>query len=216
MLPFTRDQFLAVFASYNLAVWEVEIVAYLLGLAAVAALLRPGRNSSRVIASVLALMWVWTGVAYHWLFFATINQAAYLFGLLFVVEGLYIGYSAVMRDQVRFCGEHGVAAWLGIALLAYAAVLYPLIGMAAHSYPELPMFGVTPCPVTLFTFGMFLLAQGRLPRWILVIPVLWSLIGGSAAVLLAIPQDWLLLLSGFVVTPLLLWPLSRGRGLKAS
>jgi hypothetical protein len=214
MLPFTRDQFLAVFASYNLAVWEVEIVAYLLGLAAVAALLRPGRNSSRVIASVLALMWVWTGVAYHWLFFATINQAAYLFGLLFVAEGLYIGYSAVLRDLLRFRLERGVAAWVGIALLAYAAALYPLIGMVAHSYPELPMFGVTPCPVTLFTFGMFLLAQGRLPRWIFVIPVLWSLIGGSAAVLLAIPQDWLLLLSGFVVTPLLLWP--RYRRLKMS
>jgi hypothetical protein len=58
------------------------------------------------------------------------------------------------------------------------------------------MFGVTPCPVTIFSFGLLLLAIKPLPRLALVIPLLWSLIGGSAAVLLGIPQDWLLLVSG--------------------
>jgi hypothetical protein len=51
------------------------------------------------------------------------------------------------------------------------------------------MFGVTPCPVTIFTFGLLL-------------------VGGSAAVLLQVPQDWLLLVSGCVALPLILF---RGR-----
>jgi hypothetical protein len=39
---------------------------------------------------------------------------------------------------------------------------------------------------------------------LLVIPVIWSLIGGSAAFLLQVPQDWLLLLfSGLSMVPLL-------------
>lgn len=89
-----------------------------------------------------------------------------------------------------------LAAWVGAAFLFYTAVLYPLIGMATgHTYPEMPMFGVTPCPVTIFTFGMLLLTTQRLPRWLLVIPFVfvWSLIGGSAAIALGVTQDWLLL-----------------------
>jgi hypothetical protein len=38
----------------------------------------------------------------------------------------------------------------------------------------------------------------------LILPLLWSLIGGSAAILLAVPQDWALLVGG-VVAVLLLW-----------
>lgn len=82
-------------------------------------------------------------------------------------------------------------------MVVYAAVVYPLVGMwSGHRYPELPMFGITPCPVTIFTFGLMLLAASPVPRWLLVIPVIWSLIGGSAAVMLGVPQDWLLLVSG--------------------
>ena len=206
MLPFTRDQFLSVFVSYNHTIWPVEVLAYLIGVLAVGALFRPGRISSRIVAGALALMWIWTGAVYHGLFFATINKAAFLFGALFVVQGVYVGWAGVMRDRLRFRVENGLAAWVGLALLAYAAVLYPLIGMAAgHFYPEIPMFGVTPCPVTLFTFGMFLLAGDHVSRWLLVIPVLWSLVGGSAAVLLGVPQDWLLLASGFIAVPLIVW-----------
>ena len=65
------------------------------------------------------------------------------------------------------------------------------------------MFGVTPCPVTIFTFGMLLLTVRPVPRWLFVIPFIWSLIGGSAAILLQVPQDWLLLASGFIALPLM-------------
>jgi hypothetical protein len=58
------------------------------------------------------------------------------------------------------------------------------------------MFGIAPCPVTLFTFGLLLLARGPVAWWLLVIPVAWSLVGGSAAFLLHVPQDWVLLFSG--------------------
>jgi hypothetical protein len=67
----------------------------------------------------------------------------------------------------------------------------------------MPMFGITPCPVTIFTFGIFLLAAASVSRRLFVIPVIWSLIGGSAAFLLQVPQDWLLLFSGLSVVPLL-------------
>jgi hypothetical protein len=83
--------------------------------------------------------------------------------------------------------------------MGYAAVLYPLIGVwTGHHYPALPMFGIAPCPVVLFTFGVLLLAKAPLPRRLLIAPFVWALIGGTAAFLLGVAQDWLLLASAGV------------------
>jgi hypothetical protein len=51
---------------------------------------------------------------------------------------------------------------------------------------------------------MLLLTSSPPPGYLLAIPVLWSLFGGSAAMLLQIPQDWLLLASGAITALLLL------------
>ena len=58
MLPFTLEQFLNVFATYNKAIWPAQIVAYVLGAIAVAVLLRRDRASDRVVSAVLGLMWL--------------------------------------------------------------------------------------------------------------------------------------------------------------
>lgn len=204
MLPFTPEQFLAVFVGYNNAIWPVQVAAYLLGGVAVVLLFRQTPGSDRAVAGILAAMWLWTGVFYHAVWFAVINKAAYVFAALFMVQGCYFIYAGVYRHQLRFGLRRGLAAWAGAAFVAYAAAVYPLIGMATgHPYPAMPMFGVTPCPVTIFTFGMLLLTVGPVPRGLLVIPVVWSLIGGSAAILLNVPQDWLLLLSGCIAVPLM-------------
>lgn len=204
MLPFTPDQFLSVFATYNDAIWPAQIGAYLLAGIAVALLFWKPRGGNRAIAGILAAMWLWTAIAYHALFFASINKAAYLFAVLFVIQSSYLFIEGCFRGRLHFTIESGPFAWLGLAFVAYAAVLYPLIGsVTGHSYPAMPMFGVTPCPVTIFTFGMLLAAVPPLSRWLLVIPFVWSLIGGSAAILLHVPQDWLLLVSGLIAVPLI-------------
>ena len=203
MLPFTSEQFLAVFVNYNNAIWPLQIAAYLLGGLAVVLLFRKTREGDRVIAGILALMWLWTGFGYHGLSFFLINKAAYLFAALFIVEGCFLLYAGVYRCQIRFGLRPGLATGIGAAFVAYAAIVYPLIGVATgHHYPEMPMFGVTPCPVTIFTFGLLLLTMRPVPRWLFVIPFVWSLIGGSAAILLQVPQDWLLLVSGWITVPL--------------
>lgn len=203
MLPFTIEQFLAVFAEYNLAIWPIQIVAYLVGAAAVALVFLEIAWSGRAIAAALTAMWLWTGIAYHGMFFAAINKPAYVFGALFVLQGLYFIFEGVVRDRMVFSARSDLAGWAGYGFIAYAMVIYPLLGIATgHIWPAIPMFGITPCPVTIFTFGMLLLATGW-SRWLLVIPVLWSLIGGSAAFLLGVQQDWLLLVSG-VITILVL------------
>jgi Family of unknown function (DUF6064) len=206
MLPFTSEQFLAVFVNYNTAIWPIQIAAYLLGGVAVALLFFKPREGDRVMAGILAVMWLWTGFAYHGLWFSMINQAAHLFATLFIFQGCYLLHAGVYRRQIRFGLRPDLATWGGAAFMAYAAIAYPLIGVATgHDYPEVPMFGVTPCPVTIFTFGLLLLTVRPAPRGLFVIPFVWSLIGGSAAILLNVPQDWLLLVSGCIAVPLIVF-----------
>jgi Family of unknown function (DUF6064) len=196
MLPFTREQFFGVFARYNVDVWPVQLFAYALGVAMIALLIRPTQGRARLIGAGLAVMWVWTGVAYHALYFVQINRVALLFGALFVLQGVGLCYVGVLRNGIAFGAATGAKAWVGAALIVYAAVVYPMIGLwSGHAFLELPMFGITPCPVTIFTFGV-LLTSVSVPTGVVVIPLLWSVVGGSAAVLLGVPQDWVLLASG--------------------
>jgi hypothetical protein len=114
MLPFTQEQFLQVFARYNEALWPLQWVAWLLGAYACMLVLRSGAGSARAVPAVLALLWLWTGVVYHGLFFAAINRAALLFAALFVLQGLLLAGWA-WQGTLRFRNQ-GARAGLGWAL----------------------------------------------------------------------------------------------------
>ena len=121
-----------------------------------------------------------------------------------MVEGVALLYTGVVRDGLRFAITYGFRAVIGAGFILDASLVYPLIGIATgHSWPALPMFGVAPCPVTIFTFGLLLMTTRRFSYWLLVIPFIWSLIGGSAAILLDVRQDWLLLVSGLIAVPVI-------------
>lgn len=202
-LPFTIDQFMGVFETYNRAVWPAQIVAYILGITAVFFSLRQTRHSGRIISGILALSWLWIGIVYHLMFFAAINPAARLFGVLFIAQGLLIFWSGVIRSRLSFSFRSTVFHWTGALFILYAMVIYPILGIIqGHGYPCSPSFGITPCPGTIFTFGLFLWTAP--PIYLLIIPFLWSIIGTFAAVTLSIREDFGLLFAGVVGTVLLL------------
>lgn len=107
-------------------------------------------------------VWPVQVVAYHGIFFAQINPAVVVFGALFVVQGVLFVMAGVARRQLVFGHSAGLASTLGWVLVVYAAVLYPLLGQSTgHAYPAQPTLGITPCPVTLFSFGVLLLLRDR-------------------------------------------------------
>jgi Family of unknown function (DUF6064) len=216
MLPFSPEQFMAVFAAYNAAIWPAQIVAYGLGLIAVVGILNPGVHSAWVVAAALSGMWLFTGVAYHWLSFAWINPAAYGFGIAFALQACLLAYAA-WSGRLRFgLPQSRKRRVAGLALVLYAAILYPMIGLIVHGYPAVPLFGVTPCPVTIFTLGCLLLTRAPISWWMIAVPVLWSLIGGTAAFLLGVPQDWALLAGGLMTISLLVLDRSVPSGTRAA
>jgi hypothetical protein len=203
MLPFTHEQFLAVFAEYNDAVWPVQVVAYLAAAAMCIAIASRNAMAPALVPLALAAMWLWTGISYHWLFFARVNAAASAFGAAFVAQGVLLVFAAVRRRLEFFPADGRLRTVAGWSLIAYAAFVYPAIGsLAGLHFPAAPVFGVTPCPLTIFSFGVFLLARS-VPWWLLAIPAAWSAIGAIAAWQLAMPQDWALLPSALAAVPML-------------
>ena len=201
MLPFTETEFFAVFGRYNLAIWPAQIVAYALALVAIGALIfRPAWGAHAVFV-VLALLWGWTGAAYHLGYFSTINPAAWLFGAAFILQAGLLAHHALKTGPAPERRRlDGVIGW---TMIAYAALLYPLLnGWLGHAYPQAPAFGVTPCPLTIFTFGLMSLAHARLPWRLYAIPVVWSAIGGSAALMLGVAADWALPAAGLLALAL--------------
>lgn len=211
MLPFTRDEFLGVFAAYNEAMSTAQPIAYALAGVALVALFSKAATTQRIAGLGLAAMWLWTGLVYHWMFFAPINGAAWLFGFLFLLEGAGLLWAATRPVPLVFAMEWTVRGALGGALILYATILYPLVGLlSGHGWASMPAFGITPCPVTLFTLGMLLFARPARILW--AVPMLWTIVGGSAAILLGVVQDWALLVGGpAVLAVLLTQPARRGR-----
>lgn len=190
MLPFSADVFFRLFEQYNAAIWPAQVAAYGLGLLLVALALKQRPGGSRIVAGGLAVFWLWTGIVYHMAFFAKINFMAWAFGALFSCQGLLFLWSGAFRGRLRFRFTRTLHGWVGLAFAVFAMAGYPLAGwLAGHGWPRTPVFGVAPCPTTIFTLGMLLLAEPRAPIGPMLIPALWSLVGGAAALLLAIPED---------------------------
>jgi hypothetical protein len=188
-LPFTIEQFLGVFRDYNESVWPLQWLLNVVAIAAIVGAIKGGRRASVMVASTLAALWVWMGLGYHMAFFRSINPAAVLFALLFLIQGILIAWFGIVRGQLRYERRLDGPKVIGLVLIAYAMLVYPVMGyVLGHRYPATPTFGV-PCPTTIFTFGMLLAAADPRSRVLLVIPAVWSVLGLSAATQLGMWED---------------------------
>jgi hypothetical protein len=189
-LPFSRTQFLEVFANYNTAIWPFQILAAALGVVAIALLFWRPSWADRMIAGILAAFWAVIAIGYHWLHFSTINPAAYFFAVIFLLAAVVFFVEGVLRGRIEFVRFSHVRGWIAALLITFSLLIYPLLSLlATHPYPQTPLFGVTPCPTTIFTLGFLLLAKHRMPLLLAAIPLVWGIVGGSAAFLLDVPQD---------------------------
>src|SRR5689334_10695666 len=169
-LPFTKEQFLGVFADYNRAMWPMPIVWNAVALLVVA--LSFSKIPYRTVLPVLlGFIWMWMGAVYHLCYFSAINKAAYLFGCLFVVQAALFIHAGVFRGDLAIQFKPTLRGWLGAMLVLYAMVIYPLLGLAfGHQYPAAPTFGL-PCPTTIFTLGLLMWSTRRPHWWMMVIPL---------------------------------------------
>ena len=193
-LPFTKEQFFDLFAAYNEALWPALVALWIASVMASALLLSLRRPPNRWISALLAAHWVWSALAYHVAFFTRINPAAWLFAALFLLQAALFLWWGVVQGRLSFAPWRN--AWAPVAWLFVAySLVYPGINGLQHlGMWRIPTFGV-PCPTTILTAGLLMLAAPR--SWRLsIVPVIWSVVGGSAAFLLGVSADYALPVAG--------------------
>lgn len=203
-LPMTADEFFAIFRAYNEAFWPAPLVLTALALVAAFLTLRPDGGRGRFVLVILALLWAWSGIAYHVLHHAPYNPVAYVFGALFVIQAFVFLRHIGGNRRIVFGPRLDAFGIVGGVLVVYALVIYPLIGhLLGHRYPGAPTFGA-PCPVTIFTFGMLLWTAGRVPGRVLVIPALWAFVAVGAALSWGVLEDIAMPVAALVACAMLL------------
>lgn len=187
--PFSRDEFFGVFASYNESVWPAQVILYLIAGGAVVFALRGSRDSSRGTYGILAILWMWMGVVYHAAFFTRINPLAGAFAVAFVIQAFIFGGLAARKHARGIAPRNDFAGWAGGTLVFFGLAGYPLLSVIeGHFFPYRPTFGL-PCPTTIFTLGLLIWAWEDIPKFALVVPVLWAGAGTLASLALGVPED---------------------------
>ena len=167
--------------------------------------IKPNPKSDKIVSIILSFFWLWMGIFYHLVFFTAINKAAYLFGGVFIVQGILFLIYGVFQNKFLFHFQKDMFGITGICLILFALVIYPILGLFfGHIYPSSPTFGL-PCPTTIFTFGILLLNEKKTPVLILVIPFVWSIIGFMAVFQFGILEDTGLILASLLAMPLLFY-----------
>ena len=155
-LLFSKETYFRLFGLYNRDVWPLQVVALGIAVLLLAMMRRPA--AARPALMILALVWIWAGLAFHVERYATINFAAPYFGVLFFVEAAILAVVA-FKWRPRFTPSPWAAA-----LVVFGVLVSPLIGFfAGRDWTELSLFGLGPDPTAIVTVGLLLACR---PRWV--------------------------------------------------
>ncbi|MEI6089943.1 MAG: DUF6064 family protein [bacterium] len=194
-VPFTTDEFLSVFTNYNSGIFPIQLIIAIVGFLAVYTLHKIVKNSTSWISAALGFLWIWMGIAYHFTYFTSINKAAWGFGGLFVLQGVLFLLTGVVKPKFEYELNKTARSIIGEFLIIFGLLLYPAIGLIIlGDMSKIISLGL-PCPTTIFTFGFMILATARFPKYLLIIPSIWALIGLSAVFNFGIYQDLMLIVS---------------------
>lgn len=196
--PFTTEQFFSVFENYNHSIFPVQIILFLLGVCALIMIGSTIKQKDKFVAGFLGFLWLWIGIAYHIAFFSGINKVAYGFGVLFILQGLFISWEGVLLYNLKFEFKTSLQAYFGYFFILYGLIIYPVIGYLIEQNLSRTISIGLPCPTTILTFGFFLLCDKKFSKYLLIIPSLWAVIGISGIIKLGVYQDSIMLIAAII------------------
>lgn len=204
-IPFTTEQFFEIIEKYNLAVFPVQLIAILLGIISVILLHTRNELKNNLIGGFLGILWIWIGIAYHLIHFTEINKAAYFFGGLFVLQGIFFLAETFIRKKLEFEFNRKVIDYIGYFFLLFGLVIYPILIYFFENSIEATITLGLPCPTTIFTFGFLILTKPIFSKYLLIIPALWTIVGTSAAFNFGVYPDYFMAVSALVAIVYLIW-----------
>jgi len=197
-IPFTTEQFFEIIEKYNLAVFPTQLILILLGILSVILLHSKKKIKNKLIGGFLGILWMWAGIAYHFAFFTEINQAAYVFGGLFVLQGLFFLFETFYRQKLEFEFSGKFSDYIAYFFLIFGIVIYPILIFFIENSLQTTITPGLPCPSTILTFGFLMLTNPKFSKYLLIIPAIWTVIGTSAAFNFGVYPDYLMPISAVI------------------
>jgi hypothetical protein len=208
------DDFFNTLQTYNETVYAITILTYLLGLLTIYLVSRRSNQASKGVSVILSFLWAWSGLIFHVLFFGPTNVEFlgmtmpgvwYFSGFLFILQSLlFITYGWV-KSALFFSFDISPCSVVGAIFVIYAMLIYPLIGvLTGYTYPRYPLFGSSPCPVTIFTWGLLLWTNKKIPLRVSIVPFIWGIMGIMPVIVLGVYADIGLILTSIIGFPLIL------------
>jgi len=204
--PFTTEQFFSVFEKYNHSIFPVQIILFLLGVCALIIIGSKMKQKDKFVAAILAILWLWIGIVYQIGFFSGINKVAYGFGVLFILQGLFISWEGGLLYNLKFDFKMSLQAFFGYFFILYGLIIYPVVGYLVEQNLSRTISIGLPCPTIILTFGFFLLCDKKFSKYLLIIPSLWAVIGIRAALNLGVYQDFMMIIAAIIAD---VWLLTR-------
>ena len=173
---------------HNEAVWPAQLLTMALGVGILGGLRKPSTTQGRIIAGILALLWIWTAWAFLLHRYATINWAIKYVVPFYVLEALLLIWWGVIGAKLSFWVKSEASGRLGTALFVLSLLLYPaLAAIFGRPWRQAEVFGIAPDPTVIATVGLLLLTNSRFRWGLLPVPILWC--GIAAATLWAMSSQ---------------------------
>ena len=221
LLMFSPTIYYRLLERYNLDIWPLQIVALGLGLLLLRLMLRDKGLNRRIAGAVLAIGWLWSGLVFNYLNFASINWIAGYLAFAYVAEGLLLflwGYLAAEKPEgdallVR-SDIWPLRRVAGTGLVAIAVFGYPFLYLlTGEAWQTAQIFLTSPGPTMVATLGLLLTVRSSLAVafGLSIIPLTVLLVEGLTLFTLG-SVDWMVLAGAGALT-LVTWMLTALGGM---
>jgi hypothetical protein len=177
-LMFSPEIYWRLVERYNRDIWPLQLAALAAGCVLLWLAIAPRAGAQRITALVLAVAWLWTGWAFHWERYASINWAASYLAVAFGIEAVLLLAAAIFGAPREIAQANPLVSRIGLAVAVAGVLLYPLVGLLfGRALAQAEVFGVMPDPTALGTLGLLFASGLRYRRLLAVIPALSFLAG---------------------------------------
>jgi hypothetical protein len=197
-VPFTTEEFFNVIKNYNVAVFPIQLILILAGIFTVTLMHSKSSLKNLLAGGFLGILWIWTGIVYHLVFFTVINKAAYFFGGLFILQGVLFLFDTFLRKKLEFEFKVQSKDYIAYFFIVFGLIFYPVLIYFLENSPQTTITLGLPCPSTIFTFGLLMLTNVKFSKYLLIIPSIWAVIGTSAAFNFGVYPDYLMIISAII------------------
>jgi len=182
---------------YNNAIFPVQIVIMVIGVILTYFLFaKPNTRTNNLMKAYLAFTFAWNGIVFF-LIFGKELPGTFLGAPLFIITPVLFAVD-IFTKKTEFKLPN--ARWHKYLTIFWVlcAFLYPLIGLPlGHLYPRSCMFGVFPCPTTVFALALLAAAIPKVDKKVYTLLLIWALPSvGKCFGVLDLYEDCVLFVAG--------------------